>query len=342
MARAVEHGSGGEPVKQKPGVIRDFLQHRNRRIGTPVIDRPGELVESTTETGGALTHLYPGRVIEQPQVIKEHGVPPTPEEIEALTQPHEDSFLTRVAKSKLGKVATAVLGVPLGVAGYYGLETAKAAYYENFAPSKGDIFNPRAVSGEITNQNASPLPTAEAVRLAQQKSTSPAEGFHIPLPEPGDIPIKYTVKDGELMLDDIPVGRELMFPFKGKLSWQRSPNGYISISIEGVGVNDAKEGDKTIITIGGKSFSLLIPNDRFTTAPLPGTNIVRSSQVDIIPGQPIIVIKSNEKDDQHPYGSHQVYIGGGWKRAGQTSPANVDVKILQSPNTGKAVYAPAR
>lgn len=166
--------------------------------------------------------------------------------------------------------------------------------------SQGEIFNPKASKGEISSQNSIAVPTAEAVKLAKEKSQTPGDGVFIVLSEiDSNAKIEYwkygTFATEGLAFKGFSKGSRISLPYDSVVRWVKSLNGVTTVWIQDIQAPWAKENDNIFLTIRGKSFSIM-NSDRFATSPGP-SGLIRSSEARFKAGESIIKIESSELDD---------------------------------------------
>ncbi|MCL5113632.1 MAG: hypothetical protein M1372_00480 [Patescibacteria group bacterium] len=244
------------------------------------------------------------------------------------------SILSRLAGSKLVDAALALASIGGGiqiahtinsdipsVPGLY--EEAKQAVEGLFPnsgpPSKGDFFNPKASSGEISSLNTVPLPIDQQIALINSRTDQDGSLYFI-LPNPGPNTIDYERDMGQyspfIRFKNLPVGSVFVSPYSGAIRYEKYYTGdahpygtTVKVKFQ-VRQSDGKFIDKYIeFSFGNESGKLLIP-DPTALQPPPQLGTVVGPETPIKAGQPIFEITS-DKTITSGYGNYQVVITGG-------------------------------
>ncbi|MCL5113631.1 MAG: hypothetical protein M1372_00475 [Patescibacteria group bacterium] len=189
-------------------------------------------------------------------------------------------------------------------------------------PSKGDFFNPKRDSGEISSLNTVPLPIDQQIALINARTSKDGSTYFI-LPNPGGDTIHYekSWKGSRpiIELKDLPVGSTFVSPYEGFLGWTKYyQNGsYQGMSLEILSKTEMEENGslKILVFFNVTDINLLLPESLFrTTKSGPsGNETVVGSQIPIKAGQPIFTVASDRviNDPSHPAlgGNYQVEVG---------------------------------
>ncbi len=241
--------------------------------------------------------------------LKGAAVKPKMNSAEVLRKPRKHPVRNSLARAALAAAAT-VGGLQIGhefnpeipnVQGIYRSVENAISSIPNIipkeSPSKGDVFNPRATSGEITELNTITISTEEALNLLQQKTQDTKESYFL-LPKKSNATLEYEVKDGVTGIRGDIEGAMLVSPYNGFLKWEKyESNGAMEISIY-ESANKPGEIIKILPLVTftvSKDANLPFPPELFNTVKKgpEGLATISSSEIAVNAGQHILSFTGN-------------------------------------------------
>lgn len=248
-----------------------------------------------------------------------------------------EGILSKLARSKLVRTAAVLAGASSGIQIAHTInpdipsvpevyEDAKQAveglFPDSGPPSKGDFFNPKRDSGELSSLNTVPLPIDQQIALINSRTNQDGSLYAI-LPNPGNNTIRYQKSWKDccqiIELEGLPVGSTFVSPYEGFLGWTKYyQNGsYQGMSLEILSKTEMEENGslKILVFFNVTDINLLLPESLFRTAKVgsPGNETIVGSPIPIKAGQPIFTVASDRviNDPSHPAlgGNYQVEVG---------------------------------
>ena len=239
----------------------------------------------------------------------------------------KEGKLSKLAKSKLIRTAVVLAGVSSGIqiahSGNSDIPSVPALYQDakqgiesllpdNGPPSRGDFFNPKRDSGEISSLNTVPLPIDKQVALINAETNKDGSVYFI-LPNPGKDIIHYEKTWSQyypiVLLRNLPTGSVFVSPYNGSARYEKY---YEQGMLQGMKLeitfqvrqSDGKLIDK-YINYGIVDGKLLLPNSNDNPL-INGT--FTSSELPVKAGQPMFEIVSGKLENS-AYGTMQVLVG---------------------------------